>query len=77
MHFRRDPRRSGRAVEFDATRDASLPADMAWSEDAASDCDLEDAAVRERLEGIETLHDYAFLERAAKSWPGQELLCGG
>ncbi len=50
---------------------------MAWFEDAASDYDLEDAVIRERLEDIETLHDYAFLERVAQSRPGQELLCGG
>ena len=65
------------AASFDVNRDVFLPADMAWFEDAASDYDLEDAVIRERLEDIETLHDYAFLERVAQSQPGQELLCGG
>jgi hypothetical protein len=65
------------AAAFDANRETYIPADMAWLEDAASDYDLEDPAIRERLEEIETLHDFAFLERVAESRPGQELLCGG
>jgi hypothetical protein len=65
------------ATTFDANRDAFLPEDMVWLEDAAGDYDLEDPAIRERLEDIETLDDYAFLERAAASRPGQTLLCGG
>ncbi len=73
----RDAEQAEVAASFDANRDVFLPADMAWFEDAASDYDLEDAVIRERLEDIETLHDYAFLERVAQSRPGQELLCGG
>jgi hypothetical protein len=65
------------ADAFDANRDAFLPEDRSWFEDAASDYDLEDPAIRERLEDIDTLDDYAFLERAAESRPGEELLCGG
>jgi len=61
---------------FDANRTVYLPQDMAWFEDAAEDYDLEDPVIRERLEDIETLDEYAFLERLAKSRPDEELLCG-
>ena len=64
------------AAAFDANRGRFLPDDMSWFEDAASDYDLEDSAIRERLEDIATLDDYAFLERVAVSRPGEELLCG-
>ncbi|HEU0073900.1 MAG TPA: hypothetical protein VFS30_07795 [Dehalococcoidia bacterium] len=65
------------ATTFDAGRSRSLESDMSWLEDAASDYDLEDPAIRERLEDIQTLDDYAFRERVAQSRPGEELLCGG
>lgn len=67
---------AGVAGAFDANRATFLPQDMAWFEDAASDYDLEAPAIRERLEDIATLDDYAFLERAAESRPGEEILCG-
>jgi hypothetical protein len=65
------------SAAFDANRDAFPSGDEAWFEDAASDYDLEDPTIRERLEDIQTLDDYAFLERAAASHPGETLLCGG
>ncbi len=65
------------AASFDANREAFLVADMAWFEDAASDYDLEDPAIRLRMEDIAGLDDYAFLDRVAESRPGEELLCGG
>jgi hypothetical protein len=61
---------------FDANRAAHLPEDMAWFEDAAEDYDLEDPIIRQRLEDIETLDEYAFLEQLAESRPDEELLCG-
>jgi len=64
------------AASFDASRERFRPADMSWFEDAASDYDLEDAAIRGLLEDLETLDDYAFLDRVAASRPGEELLCG-
>jgi hypothetical protein len=65
------------ASTFDTNREAFLPEDMSWFEDAASDYDFEDTAIRERMEEMATLDDYAFLERADQSRPGEEILCGG
>jgi hypothetical protein len=64
------------AAAFDANRTRFLPADMSWFGDAESDYDFEDTAIRGYLEDIETLDDYAFLDRVAQSRPGEELLCG-
>jgi hypothetical protein len=61
---------------FDEARESFLPADMAWLEDAAGDYDLEDVEIRDYLEALRTLDDYAFPERLAASRPGEELLCG-
>jgi hypothetical protein len=64
------------AESFDANREAFLP-DMTWLEDAASDYDTEDLDIRVSLEELRTLDDYAFLERLAKTRPGEELRCEG
>ena len=65
------------AASFDTDRATIAVSDMAWFEDATSDYDLEDPAIRDRMEDIATLDDYAFLERVSASRPGEELLCGG
>ena len=65
------------ATTFDANRETFLPEDMSWFEDAAGDYDFEDTAIRTRMEDLVTLDDYAFLERVARSRPGEEILCGG